>query len=873
MKLTLKNLHTIIMFCGISGSGKTTKAKQINDLIRSTTNLKSVIISSDDCRKELLLDREDIYHHHDTEMYQVSDKAFELLKSKAELYLRYPYNANVVILDMMNLSTEDRQKLTELANRHCYDIIALVIDYSNTEDYFKHLDKRYDKRLITNQLKKFRTRTLPELGAKRYNDLIRITKKDEPVELDANLDINVDKTYLPNTRHDFIVSDIHECISTFKELLKKVGFNIETINNVEKITGKDDTRIIIAGDYIDKGGYTKETIEFLYNNIDRLLLVDGNHESYVTKWLDSLVNNTNRIISSTDKTNEKMKYYSSITVLENDEELKNKFLKLREITVPFLISKHFIVTHAGCENKYLGKTQKFALKKQRYHHSDRFEKDEDEKWLEDRRKSLFHIKNEAETCHPLHIFGHESFSNNLIYKNKIHIDTGCCHDNRLTGIEINKNGFYKLWSVSCCDITLNKLTSQEKLRQFTFEEPEIELEEEDKIKLRWLAKNKVNFISGTMCPANKHNDTLESIDQALDYYKSKGIEKVMLQIKYMGSRCNVYLFDNPEKSYAVTRNGNIIRNLDLTEVYKKLRLRPVISNYFKENDLELMILDGELMPWSALGGGLIENVFQTINKGISSELEFLETNNFETHLEKLTNQYSQSNFKADSHTMKKDDLYAKYGAQKYEAYKILSDFYMPPLNSLKVHHKLYSEQLDIYAKPFNKDTEKPTYKSFSILKSVKKNGDEIHYFDSDNETLFRMANDMQYVVCNMTPEGYTVARQFYEFVSNQLHLEGVVIKPFKVDNKDCAPYIKVRNPLYLTIIYGYDYLTTIKYNHLLRKKDIRLKLKTSIEEWNIGKELLQIPYKDINENNKKYNSLMTKMIVEVKKEENLDPRL
>ena len=37
--------------------------------------------------------------------------------------------------------------------------------------------------------------------------------------------------------------------------------------------------------------------------------------------------------------------------------------------------------------------------------------------------------------------------------------------------------------------------------------------------------------------------------------------------------------------------------------------------------------------------------------------------------------------------------------------------------------------------------------------------------------------------------------------------------------------------------------------------------------------MLQIPYKDISENNKKYNDIMTKIIVEINKEEDLDPRL
>ena len=286
MKIELRNLHTILMFIGISGSGKSTRAVQISELAKSN-GLSSVILSSDDCRHELLLSDE--YHHHDSEMIHVSDKAFNLLMTKMELYLKWPYNPNLIILDAMHLRKDDRQKIIDLANKHCYDIIAVVMDYPNVEDYLLGLGEKYDKKLIMRQLKKFHTNTLAELGKRLYSDLIRIKNKTEAIELECNFDVDPNEINLSGDKHDFVVGDIHECLESFKALLKKVGFGIEKITGdgreKEKITGREDTRIITVGDSIDKGYKTKEMVEFLYNNMDRIHNVRGGHENFVYKWL------------------------------------------------------------------------------------------------------------------------------------------------------------------------------------------------------------------------------------------------------------------------------------------------------------------------------------------------------------------------------------------------------------------------------------------------------------------------------------------------------------------------------------------------------------------------------------------------------------
>ena len=70
-------------------------------------------------------------------------------------------------------------------------------------------------------------------------------------------------------------------------------------------------------------------------------------------------------------------------------------------------------------------------------------------------------------------------------------------------------------------------------------------------------------------------------------------------------------------------------------------------------------------------------------------------------------------------------------------------------------------------------------------------------------------------------------------------MEGVVLKP-EVIQANAAPYMKVRNKDYLSIIYGYDYGFPHKYKKLMKQKNINPKLRTSMNEYRLGNQMLSI---------------------------------
>ena len=89
----------------------------------------------------------------------------------------------------------------------------------------------------------------------------------------------------------------------------------------------------------------------------------------------------------------------------------------------------------------------------------------------------------------------------------------------------------------------------------------------------------------------------------------------------------------------------------------------------------------------------------------------------------------------------------------------------------------------------------------------------------------------------------------------------------------CIPYMKVRNPNYLKLIYGYDYSLEDNLKHLITNKKVGRKRKVSINEFNLGIDLLNFKVSEITEENEKYKQNVAKIIFEEKIEKEIDFRL
>lgn len=105
----------LIMMIGLSGSGKTTIAKEISNQLRGN---EVIILSSDDLRKELLSDENDQTHN---------DLIFSTLKNRAFHFFSSHKNG-AVIIDATNLSVKDRSWIFHSwkKDNDCYKIACII---------------------------------------------------------------------------------------------------------------------------------------------------------------------------------------------------------------------------------------------------------------------------------------------------------------------------------------------------------------------------------------------------------------------------------------------------------------------------------------------------------------------------------------------------------------------------------------------------------------------------------------------------------------------------------------------------------------------------------------------------------------------------
>jgi len=248
---------------------------------------------------------------------------------------------------------------------------------------------------------------------------------------------------LPLNMEYIVIGDVHGCIDELKTLLAKQNFYSNSENLLELNSYNQHKAIVLLGDFIDKGSHKKlkETIEFVYKNYQylnqkqqHLYLILGNHEEMVYRYITK--DSTLKITPKTVR--DKEKYYNTVSLLEKEPSLKQKFIELYRVSKAWFYYKYnqeFSVTftHAPCPERYLREQSEESRRKMVKCVSR--SKNPDMK-LDD---LIPYTHTEAKENQHYHIFGHLSQPNIRKYKNRICIDTSAIYGGSLSCVIIKKD--------------------------------------------------------------------------------------------------------------------------------------------------------------------------------------------------------------------------------------------------------------------------------------------------------------------------------------------------------------------------------------------------------------------------------------------------
>jgi predicted kinase len=862
MNLIQTKQHTIYMLIGPTECGKSTFAKNILiPQLRHENAEKNYIanvqyLSSDEIRQELLGHPYDKYA---SMMMEASVQAFDLLFRKLQAVTTFPINADFVIVDTTGLAEDFRKKIIQIAKDQHYRLEAIVFDYRNIRDYYA---SERSKKVIANHVNRLRRDVLPQLRRSDFDDIHRIREKNFLQPGSYGVAVENREEYvthlLPHDHYYIIVGDVHESLDELQELITSHGFELAE-GKIKPTAKSRDKKFVLIGDFIDKGKNTAATVEFLFENRDFFYFIKGNHENFVSKYLKGEIHDVDPQLLEN--------FFDSIPVLAAEDELRHKFQALVDLSKDFyrFIGKEnnsFYLTHAPCHNRYIGKLDTISRRNQR-----RFATE----FGSNIEEQLRFLERDSGSNYPYHVFGHVATRDVIRLKNKIGIDTGCVSGGSLTSVALG--GFKPFFKNTPATRTSDEALQLAFARNKGNEIKLVELSEADERRLNYVLRNKINFISGTISPADKdfRSRELESLVKGLDFSKENGVTEVVLQPKYMGSRCNLYLARDLEKCYATSRNGYKITHVDLTEVFA--RLLEKFSPYMDEKEISMIIFDGELLPWMALGKGLIEKQFEVIGKSLETEISFLKEFGFEEKLQELGARYEASRFEELKSKYPKKELVKNFGLSDYNTFKDLKGILetLPSLEEQEKAASIYQQQLALYGK----DSELE-YKPFSVLKIVYANGDEeIPMTTMRTSELFSLISEDEFLIVNLeAPDSYEAAEQFFEKITTDRGMEGVVIKPeVPTQAGGIIPFMKVRNSQYLTLVYGYDYRFPHKYEKLMKQKSIKRKIKASLAEYKLGMEMLKVRLDEIGPENDHFKQTVANLLFEESQESEIDPRL
>ncbi|AYV47662.1 polynucleotide kinase-phosphatase [Caulobacter flavus] len=814
----------LVVLIGASGSGKSTFAAR--------HFAPTEVISSDHCRALVVDDETD---------QSISGDAFDLVKAIAEKRLKH---RRLTVIDATNVRAADRKGWIELARRWHALPVAVVID-PGVDTCFARNKARANRDFGVGVVQRMTSEIRKGLGGLQREGFRQVWKLSSEAEIDA---ARVERKPLwTDKRHDQgpfdIIGDIHGCADELQDLLAALGYDVawgETGGERSVVvTPPAGRKAVFVGDLVDRGPNSPDVLRIVMSMVaaETAYCVQGNHERKFGRWLEgrkvTIAHGLQQTIDQYDGTDRGFR--AALPA----------FLDGLRSHV-WLDGGKLAVAHAGLKAEMIGRgsgaVREFALYGETTGEIDEFGLPVRADWAADYR---------GETAV---VYGHTPMPQAQWVNNTLCIDTGCVFGGKLTALRWPEKDLVEVPARQVWCEPMRPLVPAGGERSAQAAADDL-LDMEDVSGRRWidtslrgrvvvaednasaaievmsrfaLAPQWLAYLPPTMSPVetSTREGWLERPEEAFAHYRERGVAQVVCEEKHMGSRAVIALcrtaeaakarFDAAEGETGAiwTRTGRGFFADAATTEALLARLRGAVdaAGLWDELATDWLLLDAEIMPWSAKAGALIDAQYAPVaassRAGLSAAADAL--SRAAAHGAPVAELLSKVEDRAA-----RADLYAKAWAPYVWPVSGIGDLKVAPFHLLASEGRVWFDQDHVW--------------HMGLADRLAATGDKVIA-----PTRWRIVDLADEAAC-------AEAIAWWEALT-EAGGEGMVVKPRDFVSRGAKgllqPALKVRGREYLRIIYGPEY-DAPEHLERLRVRGLGGKRNLALREFALGHEALK----------------------------------
>jgi protein phosphatase len=561
------------------------------------------------------------------------------------------------VVDATNVQRDARKPLVELARQHDLFPVAIVLDPPEAlcqERNHSRPDRDFGAHVVRRQ----RTALHRSIKGLQREGFRRVWVLRTPEEV-AGVDLCRAPLWSDRRAEHGpfdIIGDVHGCHEELAALLRELGYRIA--EDGISVTPPDGRRAVFVGDYGDRGPDTPAVLKLVMTMAEAgaAICLPGNHD---VKLVRKLKGQNVQITHGLGETLEQL--------AAQPDELRQQAASFLDglVSHAVLDDGRLVVAHAGMKEAYQGRSSRrvrdFALYGETTGETDEFGLPVRGQWASD-------YRGEAAV-----VYGHTPVAAAEWLNNTINIDTGCVFGGKLTALRWPER---ELVSVPAArtyyapvkpflpaqdatppgdqdrpahlldldDVAGKRIIQTRLTRTITVREENaaaaLEVMSRFAMDPRWLV-----YLPPTMAPTatSDRPELLEHPQSAFAEYRSAGVPHVICEEKHMGSRAIVVVchdadvarerfgVDNGEAGAIYTRTGRPFLNgqADTEAALSRVRDAVEAAGLWSELDTGWIVLDCELLPWSAKAMDLIQRQYAAVgaaaNAGLAATVATLQT--------------------------------------------------------------------------------------------------------------------------------------------------------------------------------------------------------------------------------------------------------